>query len=254
MKPGATSWSAPPAEFNLSPNEVVIWRAALDCDPAVLAKLEATLSPDEGLRADRFHFSRDRRHFVAGRGILRTLLGRYLRRHPRALAFSYGPQGKPELAAGNRSADLQNHPVSFNLSHKDGLAVFVFACSRSLGVDLEAVAKDFPGEDIARRFFSPRELEELLALPEEARAEAFFLAWTRKEAYVKAGGQGLHIPLDSFDVSLSPGCPACFLRGVPPQWQIVTFECDRYHPCALVFDGPSPDALQFYSWQREFAE
>ena len=147
----------------------------------VLEKLEASLSPDERSRADRFHFPHDRYRFIAGRGILRALLGAYLDRDPKDLVFRYGPQGKPSLETNE-----DDHSVSFNLSHKQGLAVYAFARGRRLGIDLESISTAFPGEEIATRFFSPRELEELLALPPEARAEGFFLAWTRKEAYIKA--------------------------------------------------------------------
>ena len=247
MEFAATAWSEPPAEFTLPENEVVIWRASLDCEDGVLRELEAALSPDEKLRADRFHFCRDRDHFIAGRGILRTLIGAYLHSDPKGLAFRYGPHGKPELQHARN-----DHSLCFNLSHKDGFAVYAFARNRRLGIDLESIAPEFPGEEIARRFFSLGELEELLALPPEARAEGFFLAWTRKEAYVKASGQGLQIQLDSFDVSLTPGQPARFLRGVTAEWRLIAFSVDGNHPGALVFDGP-PAALRFFSWRSQFA-
>jgi 4'-phosphopantetheinyl transferase len=244
MELAETPWSEAPAEFELAENEAVIWRASLECEAAALRRLEATLSPDEKLRADRFIFSRDRDHFVAGRGILRALLGAYAGRHPSDLVFRYGPQGKPEL-----HLDSGNSSLSFNLSHKEGLAVYVVGRGRSFGIDVESIAEQFPGEEIARRFFSKGELEELLALPPEARCEGFFLAWTRKEAYIKAEGQGLLIPLDSFDVSLTPGQPAKFLAGVPPEWQILSFRADHNHPAALVYGGNPLDAVRFFSWR-----
>jgi 4'-phosphopantetheinyl transferase len=240
----ATDWDAAPPEFSLPDNEMAIWRAALDCELAALRNLEATLSPDEISRADRFHFPRDRARFVAGRGILRVLLGAYLKREPQSLSFKYGPQGKPKLEQN------QGNSLHFNLSHKEGLGAYAFARQRQLGIDVEAIASDFPGEDIARRFFSSRELQELVALSPELRAEAFFLAWTRKEAYIKAQGQGLHIRLDSFDVTLTPGEPARFLRGITPEWQIFTFWAGVTHPGALVCDGASPAVLRLFSWKR----
>jgi 4'-phosphopantetheinyl transferase len=245
MEFAATVWSEPPAEFNLRENEVVIWRASLDCEPAALQELAATLSPDEKLHANRFHFCRDRDHFIAARGILRILLGAYLNRDPKGLAFRYGPQGKPELE--------RDHSFGFNLSHKPGLAVYAFGRGRHLGIDLESIAAEFPGEEIARRFFSPHELRELLALPPDSRAEGFFLAWTRKEAYIKARGQGLQIQLSSFNVSLTPGQPPRFFGGVPPEWQIITFWADTNHPGALVCDGPLLEVVQFFSWRSGFA-
>jgi 4'-phosphopantetheinyl transferase len=142
-----------------------------------------------------------------------------------------------------------NNPlVTFNLSHKEGLAVYAFARRRRLGIDLESIAADFPGEEIARRFFSRRELEELLALPSDLKAEGFFLAWTRKEAYIKAQGQGLGIKLDSFDITLTPGQPAKFLTGVSSEWRIVTFWAEPDYPGSLVYDGPPPSVIRFFSW------
>jgi 4'-phosphopantetheinyl transferase len=239
----ATDWRAAPPEFSLPDDEIAVWRASLDCEAGALCNLEALLSPDEISRADRFHFSRDRARFVAGRGILRALLGAYLKREPHSLAFKYGPQGKPKLEQNQGSS------LHFNLSHKEGLGVYAFARQRQLGIDVEAIATDFPGENIARRFFSHRELQELVGLSPDLRAEAFFLAWTRKEAYIKAQGQGLHIKLDSFDVTLTPGGPARFLRGIAPEWQIFTFWAGVTHPGALVCDGASPVVLRFFSWK-----
>jgi len=238
----ATDWKAAPPEFSLPDDEITIWRASLDCEAAAARNLEALLSPDEISRADRFHFPRDRARFVAGRGILRTLLGAYLKREPPSLNFRYGPQGKPELEQN------QANSLHFNLSHKEGLGVYAFARQRKLGIDVEAIATDFPGEDIARRFFSHRELQELIALSPDLRAEAFFLAWTRKEAYIKAQGQGLHIKLNSFDVTLTPGEPARFLRGTMPEWQIFAFWAGVTHPGALVCNGGFPAVLRFFSW------
>lgn len=238
----ATDWDTAPPDFTLSDGEIAIWRASLDCETAALLNLEALLSPDEISRADRFHFPRDRARFVAGRGILRTLLGAYLKREPQGLIFTYGPQGKPELGRD------QGNSLRFNLSHKDGIGVYAFARQRHLGIDVEVIAADFPGEDIARRFFSPGELQKLAGLPPDLRAEAFFLGWTRKEAYVKAQGQGLHIKLDSFDVTLTPGEPARFLRGIAPEWQLSTFWAGVTHPGALVCNGASPAVLRFFSW------
>jgi 4'-phosphopantetheinyl transferase len=244
----ATLGASSPGEFSLDGTEVVIWRAALDCAESALQTLEATLSQDEKRRADRFHFPQDRAHFVAARGILRKLIGAYLLRDPVDLRFRYGPQGKPQLEPHN-----SNQSLAFNVSHKHGLAVYTFARGRNLGIDLEAIAPEFPGEEIARRFFSRRELEELLALPPDSRAEGFFLGWTRKEAYIKARGQGLQIQLDSFSVCLTPGEPAGFRSGVAPEWQMISFALDRDHPCAVVCDGPRNPRVRLLSVPLEFA-
>jgi 4'-phosphopantetheinyl transferase len=214
-------------------SEIHIWHAALDRDESDLGRLQATLSPDEKTRADRFHFAKDRNHYTVARGLLRELLGGYLRQDPASLEFSYGPHGKPYLSGANASSGL-----SFNLSHSSGLAVYAFAVQRNLGIDVEHIQPESAGEDIARRYFSPREVSDLHGLPPEAKAEGFFNCWTRKEAYIKALGTGLHTPLDSFSVSLRPGQPAEFLGGVDSRWRIAAFQPAGGYAAAVVYDGP----------------
>jgi 4'-phosphopantetheinyl transferase len=155
------------------------------------------------------------------------------------MEFTYGPHGKPALAGKNASSR-----ISFNLSHSFGLAVYAFSKGRDLGIDVEHVQPESAGEDIARRFFSPREVGDLRSLPPEARTEAFFLCWTRKEAYIKALGTGLHTPLDSFSVSLRPGQPAEFLEGAGPRWHIAAFEPAEGYAAAVVYDG-APVSVKF---------
>lgn len=213
-------------------NEIHVWQARLDREADALRQLEATLSSDEIARARRFHFERDRNHYIVGRGILRELLGKYLGQDPAALEFSYGEHGKPQLAGANASSGL-----SFNLSHSGGLAVYAFAKERNLGIDVEQIRPDFVSEDIARRYFSAHEVNDLLSLPVADRTEAFFRCWTRKEAYIKARGAGLQIPLDSFSVSFLPGQPAQFLSGVDSSWQLVELDAGEGYAAALAYDG-----------------
>ena len=142
-------WTPAPASLQLGADEVHVWRASLDCDLPVLARLEATLSPDETVRANRFFLLTDRNHFVVARGILRELLGAYLRSSPANLQFNYGNYGKPVLVAKTFSLSLQ-----FNLSHSGGLAVYAFSLGRRLGIDVEQIRPQLAGEDIARRYFA----------------------------------------------------------------------------------------------------
>jgi 4'-phosphopantetheinyl transferase len=179
-----------------------VWWARLDRLPPVL--LAGPLSADERERAGRFRFDRDRRRFVAARGLLRLVLGRTLGLDPAGLRFAYGPRGKPSLADGPG--------LGFNVSHSGGLALLAFAWDRELGVDVEEEREVKEAADIARRYFSHRESEELLRLPEGERKAAFFRCWTRKEAFIKATGDGLSRALDAFDVTLRPGEPARLLR------------------------------------------
>jgi 4'-phosphopantetheinyl transferase len=222
-------------------DEIHVWHAALDRGEDVLGRLEATLSLEEKARADRFHFVNDRNRFVVARGLLRELLGRYLHQAPAGVEFCYGEHGKPFLSGGNASSGL-----CFNLSHSSGLVVYAIARERNLGIDVEHVQPDSAGEDIAKRYFSAREVSDLRTLPLEARVEGFFHCWTRKEAYLKATGMGLQIALDSFSVSLLPGQPAQFLGGVEPRWHLAAHHPAEGYVAAVVYDG-APCSIKYLS-------
>ncbi|HUY12926.1 MAG TPA: 4'-phosphopantetheinyl transferase, partial [Terriglobia bacterium] len=160
IKLASVVWAVAPTKPDLLGEEVHIWRASLNLEPDVLKRLEATLAPEEKSRAARFIMDRDRDSFIAARGILRELLGKYLGWPPATLEFDYGPHGKPALHTEN-----SHPPICFNLSHSHGLALYAFADRRELGIDLELIRPDFGGEEVAKRFFSTRELTELRALP-----------------------------------------------------------------------------------------
>jgi 4'-phosphopantetheinyl transferase len=190
----------------LESDEVHVWRAALNLDTPRLTRLERTLSEDEHARAERFHFPQDRQRFVAARGLLRTLLGRYLGGEPGQVLFCYGPQGKPALAGESGGETLR-----FNVSHSGELVLYAVSRGRELGIDIERLRPDFATEQIARRFFSAGEVAALQTLPAGEQRQAFFACWTRKEAYLKARGDGLSLDLKQFEVSLAPGKPAALL-------------------------------------------
>jgi 4'-phosphopantetheinyl transferase len=201
------SWPEGPASPQLRDGEVHVWRACLNQHGPRLRQLWELLSPDERQRAERFHFQRDHDHFVAARGGLRMILSRYTGAPPPSLHFSYDDYGKPSL-----SRESSGRHVYFNVSHSGGVALYAIANVREVGVDIEQVREDFAGLEVAERFFSPHEVEALCAFPSEERAVAFFDCWTRKEAYIKARGEGLSHPLHLFTVSLAPGRPAALLR------------------------------------------
>jgi 4'-phosphopantetheinyl transferase len=217
---------------------VHVWVARLDCDESALRELEVTLSPDEISRAARFHFAEDRNHYVIARGVLRELLGRYLLQAPEGVRFSYGPRGKPFIMGSEGN-------LCFNVSHSGDLAVYAIARERNLGIDVEQIAPDSAGEDIARRYFSAREIQDLQGLDAADRVQGFFRCWTRKEAYLKATGMGLHTPLDSFSVSILPGEPARFLGGVEPGWQLAAYDPGEGYAAALVYDG-GPSSVEIF--------
>ncbi len=176
--------------------EIVV--ARLDVGVERLAALSARLSDVERRRAQRFRFERDRRRYVVSRARLRELLGERTGDDPRAVELVYGRNGKPALA---RTA------LHFSVSHREELVVYAFARAREIGVDLEALRPLRDADDIAARFFSRHENETYRALAPRERTLGFFNCWTRKEAFVKALGDGLSMPLDDFAVSLAPGEP-----------------------------------------------
>jgi 4'-phosphopantetheinyl transferase len=174
-----------PSCFNLNEdfdaNTVWVWQANLELPESSIDELAAILSTDEKERADRFHRNRDRAAFIAARGILRTLLAGYLQSHPDGIQFSYSDRGKPFLADGS---------LQFNVSHSGGLALYAIANNRSVGIDIESI-RSIEVEQLAQRFFSDREYQQLCKLSDEQQSEAFFTYWTAKEAYLKATGEGL---------------------------------------------------------------
>lgn len=177
---------------------VDLWVWGLDVDDAERSRLAALLSEDEAARAARFVFDRDRHRFIAARGQLREILGEVTGRAAASLTFTYASHGKPAL--------IDAPGLFFNLSHSEGLAALGVSRAGELGVDVEH--ERALKENVAERFFSERENNVLRALPEGEQLAAFYRCWTRKEAMVKAVGEGLSIPLDSFDVTLAPGAPA----------------------------------------------
>jgi 4'-phosphopantetheinyl transferase len=199
-----------PAPLALPEGEVHLWRIDLEAVRTNEDRWQQILSSDESARAARFHFPIDRQRFVSSRGLLRTILGGYLETNPDRLSFSYSKSEKPSLGPAYSGSG-----VMFNVSHSGGIALIAFARRREVGVDVEQVCGNFDAEALARRFFSAHEQEQLAALPKEEKFEAFFRCWTRKEAYIKATGEGLSLPLHQFDVSIAAGDCDALLSGQP---------------------------------------
>ena len=196
------AWSIPPANIILSRDDVHVWCAALDLPAPQVEELAQTLSSDEQARGDRFHFQQHRRRFIAARAGLRRLLGRYLQIEPQEVELAYSQRGKPALA------ERFNSTLEFNLSHSEDLVVYALTRDRAVGIDIEYI-RPFPdAEQLAQRFFTARENDLLQALPPEQKQLAFFHCWTRKEAYLKACGDGIACGLDRVEVTLTPGEPA----------------------------------------------
>jgi 4'-phosphopantetheinyl transferase len=198
------------------------------------------LNAEEIARADRFHFERDRRRFIEARAQLRSIIGRYLGKHPQAITFSYGPRGKPHVTA----------PIEFNLSHSEDLAIVAVAHERQVGVDLEAIRIIKDIQDVARRFFSTRENAALVSVPESERSDAFLRCWTLKEAYVKATGDGLAQPTELFDVDFGRGGPTALLRleGKPEEasrWELFEFSPAPSFVGAVAVEGHDWELRRF---------
>ena len=188
---------------------VDLWSANLRPPSARLEALRRLLTHEEVARAERFHFERHRRRFIVRRGTLRLLAAAYLGRDPAELRFEEGEKGKPFVA---QRAAADEDRLHFNLSDSKDLAVYAFTRGAELGVDVEILRPMPDAEKIAERFFSAEERDRLRRVPAARKAEAFFNCWTRKEAYIKAIGEGLSEPLDRFSVTLLPEEPARFVH------------------------------------------
>jgi 4'-phosphopantetheinyl transferase len=199
-------WEPPPRALALSNAEVHVWRVSLGLKDTYIQRLQCILSADELQRAERFYFQRDRWRFTVARGVLRGILSLYLGLEPQQLRFCYNSYGKPALVSTASTVKLH-----FNVSHSHELALYAVTYDREIGIDVEHIRTNFACQEIAERFFSPQERAALRSLPAPVKYEAFFHCWTRKEAYIKARGEGLSLPLDQFAVSLTPGEPAALL-------------------------------------------
>lgn len=225
---------------------VDVWRAELVAAETLIEELSRTLAADELARASRFYFSRDRTRFIVARALLRRILSLYTHRPPESLRFVYGPRGKPSLA--ERGFELE-----FNLAHSRGLALYAVTRGGPVGVDVEYIRPELAAERIAERFFSAEETAALRALPRQEQSAAFFRCWTRKEALLKAWGQGLAFGLDRFTVSCDPDRAALlstpFDLAEAERWSLVDLEPGPGYAGALAVHGA---VTELRCWQCDF--
>lgn len=243
------AWRPPPAGAAAAPaldeGAVHVWRLPLAPPPDQLAALARPLAADERARAARFHFERDRTAYTATRGALRTLAGAYLGHPPEALELGYGEKGKPYLAAPPPGGEA----LRFNVSHSGELGLLAFARGRELGVDVERRRELDDLLSLARSSFSPLEYAMLCGLPAADHTAAFFACWSRKEAFIKATGEGVS-QLADFDVTVRADEPARLLRapGPPPghaRWSILDLPAIPGYAAALVVAG---DGVRIDCW------
>ncbi len=199
-------WQAMRYEPILGISDVHVWMSWLDLPADRIIQFASTLTKDETERAERFHFERDHNRYIASRGLLRQILGRYVNQNPAQLRLIYGPNGKPSLIGYGTE-----HMLQFNVAHSDNLALYAFTQGRPIGIDVEKMRELSDVDGLAKRFFSAREYSAWQSLAHGDRLAAFFKCWTSKEAFIKALGEGLSYPLDQFDVSLNPDEPAGLL-------------------------------------------
>jgi len=233
----------------LAENEVHVWQISLRPSQDIIRDCCTILSPGEHDRASRFHFERDAERFIAARCAMRRILSLYTLVAPKELAFCYGEKGKPYLSP------LDRFDIQFNLAHSGEIGLLAVVQSGCVGVDIEMIDGAVDGDGIAERFFSRKEVKALRALSSEERTLAFFRCWTCKEAYIKALGEGLSLPLDCFDVELNPRIAPALLevRGhveEPSRWKIYDIPVPTGYQAALVVEG-FLHHLRLHSWEWE---
>jgi 4'-phosphopantetheinyl transferase len=226
-----------PKGYALDPADVHVWVTEVGWPCRHIQALSEILSADERQNVEQFHFQVDRDRHVIGRALARIVLAHLLDVTPGCVRFRYNEFGKPYLDCGENSPWLR-----FSLSHSGDLVLMAIAAGREIGVDVERVREDVAVDCIAARFFSVRERAELASLPSDQRADAFFSCWSRKEAFIKAKGTGLFLPLDGFDVSLKPGAPAMLLETRPDpveaiRWTIRNLDVGPAHKAAVAVEG-----------------
>lgn len=226
---------------SLAKDEVHVWQARLDLPRRDFLGWHGLLSSDEQARCSRYHREADQVRFGTARGILRLLLSQYCGMPATTICFTYSQHGKPLLAEASE--------LDFSVSHTDGIAVYALAHGRRVGIDVERVREVHDCDGLVSRTFAAEEVAAYRSLPAEARPRAFFNGWTRKEAFIKALGQGLYHDLTSFAVSLLPGEPARLLRtqqGDPAAWTIHDLTEEDSAVTALAVEGTG---LRICRWQ-----
>lgn len=237
------------ASTRLERGEVHVWQVELEVARREEGWFEGLLSEDERDRAARFAFEAKRTEYVLTRGVLRTLAGRYLGRDPARVRFDYGERKKPALAPES-TVDL-----TFNVAHSGGLAILAFGRQTALGVDVEFVRGDVDAERLARRFFSPSERDRVLGRQSRhERLREFFRGFVRKEAYVKARGDGLYYSLTSFAVHEDAGTRALTVSNFndpaeSPRWWLCDLPSRDGFVAALAAAG-RPTRVAEYWWRE----
>jgi len=202
------------------------------------------LSEDEKERAAKFRFEKDRQHFIIARGVLRQILSLYLSEKPDAIQFEYGKNGKPFFP---------KNTLQFNLSHAGEIALIALTKNNIIGIDVEVINRKIEVEQVAQHFFAKGEFDRLMSLPKTQIYEAFFNCWTRKEAFIKATGDGLSFPLDQFEVSVKPNEKAellatYFNEKEREKWSLFDLKMKEGYKAALAVRG-KVEEIKCFEWR-----
>lgn len=237
-------WIKPPETLTLEANQVDIWRLSLELVPDSVKSDLSSLSAEEAEKADSFKFDKDKHRYIVSHTFVRNVLSRYLNVDPVTIEFDVNEYGKPSIKDGG---------VEFNMSHSVDYVLMAVTNAGRIGIDIEQIRMGIASHVIVRQYFSPAEVEELQSLPnEEDRVNAFFVGWSRKEAYIKAHGLGLALPLESFDVSFTEKQP--FLRATRPdaeeakKWTLRTIEIDSAYKAAMCVENTNELTYRFWAW------
>lgn len=229
---------------SIADGEVHVWQLHLEDLRWSNMRFSTVLAPDEVERAVRYVFERDREQFIVARGLLRMILARYSECEAQEIEFGYGEHGKPFVARPTGTG------LTFNLSHTHGRGLCAVARNRAVGIDIERIRPEVDILGVAGSTFSPGECAQLEALPAGDRLASFFRCWTRKEAYIKARGDGLSYPLDRFDVSLGPDEPAALVRSAEGEaelhcWSLLAIDTGPSYMAALAVEQPVESVYLF---------
>ncbi len=241
-----SSWEIPPQDLHIASGQIQVWRAQLHLMIPQLDTFIPHLSQEERDRGNRLVKTEHRCRFLISHAILRLILSRYLGQPPNDIQLQKGPHGKPYL---------EDQPLQFNMTHSNDIALYAITACADIGIDVEYVKRKHRMDALVKRFFSKREYQEYQSFPEGERHLAFYRAWTRKEAYLKATGLGLSYPLDHFDVSLAPEGTQCLLHvedsaEMPQHWTLFSFEPCVDYLSSIAIKAPV-EKLITYGWGIE---
>jgi len=244
----ARTWEPPPSTLELQREEVHVWRGNLSQESHRVAELWPSLCEEEKTRASRFQYPEDADRYILAHGMLRNILLRYRAFVSVPICISLGPKGKPYLPSSSNGPAL-----SFNLSHSPSLFLLAITLDWKLGIDVEPISRPTDWQAIASRYFSAEELQYLFALPAPQREQAFFSLWACKEAYVKAKGEGLSVPLNSFSILQSQDGTLRLVDRKDPgtalNWSFLSLLPDDRHVGALAVEGRA-SAVSFWEWSN----